>query len=69
MTVESYTTQLERVQDAIAAIESGAQEYWVAGRKLMRADLATLYAKEKWLRQMVERESRGGIRVRGMRKV
>lgn len=64
MAVEDYATQLERVQSAIAAIEGGAQSYSIAGRSLSRADLRTLYEREAWLRKMVDRVSRGGIRVR-----
>jgi hypothetical protein len=62
--VEDYATQLERVQSAIAAIEGGAQSYSIAGRSLSRADLRTLYEREAWLRKMVDRVSRGGIRIR-----
>ncbi len=61
---ETYAVQLERVQAAIAAIESGAQSYSIAGRSLSRADLNTLYEREKWLRAMVDRATRNGIRVR-----
>lgn len=61
----SYEAQLTSVQAAIAAIESGAQSYSIAGRSLSRADLATLYEREKWLRAQVDRANRGGgIRVR-----
>lgn len=69
MAIESYETQLERVQTAIARIEEGAQTYQINGRSLSRADLGDLYAKEKWLRRQVERASRGGIRVRGVTPV
>lgn len=65
MTTESYQTQLERVQTAIAAIEGGAQSYSIAGRSLSRADLQTLYDREKWLRKMADRATSGGIRLRG----
>lgn len=62
---ESYETQLERVQLAIAAIESGAQSYSIAGRSLSRADLETLYAREARLLALIGRVARGGgIRVR-----
>lgn len=59
MPVESYQVQLERVQAAIAAIESGAQSYAVEGRQFTKADLRTLYEREKYLREMVEREANG----------
>lgn len=60
-----YTTQLESVQLAIAAIEGGAQSYSIAGRSLSRGDLATLYKREQWLRAQVARAANGGgVRVR-----
>lgn len=63
LAVESYAAQLERVQTAIAAIEERGQASGIAGRSLTKADLSTLYAREKWLRKMVARETRGGIRT------
>lgn len=67
MATESYQTQLERVQAAIAAIESGSQEYSIGAgtsRTVKRGDLSTLYEREKYLRVMAERETNGGINVR-----
>ncbi len=64
MAITSYTTQLESVQAAIAAIEGGSQSYSVQGRSVSRGDLASLYEREKYLRRMVSRESGGGIPVR-----
>lgn len=65
MTTESYQTQLERVQAAIAAIEGGAQSYSIAGRAMTRGDLKTLYEREERLRALAIRETRGGgMRVR-----
>jgi hypothetical protein len=68
MAIKTYTEQLESVQTAIATIESGGQAYSISGRSMSRADLETLYAREKWLRGMAARESAGrsGIRVRGV---
>ncbi len=63
MATTSYQTQLESVQAAIAAIEGGAQSYSIQGRTLARGDLGTLYEREKYLRKMADRDSRGGIRV------
>lgn len=63
---KTYSEQLDEVQAAITAIETtGVQSYSIAGRSLTKADLATLYEREKYLRAMADRESRGGIRVRG----
>lgn len=61
---ESYAEQLDRVQAAIAAIEEGEQAYSLNGRTVSYADLQTLYQREKWLRRMVDRERRGGVRMR-----
>ena len=42
---------------AIAAIESGAQSYQIANRKVTKGDLATLYAREKSLKAEIARAS------------
>ena len=57
----SLETQLERVQMAIAAIESGAQSYQIANRKVTKGDLATLYAREKSLKAEIARASGGDL--------
>lgn len=59
--MESLETQLERVQMAIAAIESGAQSYQIANRKVTKGDLATLYAREKSLKAEIVRASGGDL--------
>lgn len=64
MAIESYQDQLERVQAAIAAIESGTQSYTMGGRTMSRGNLADLYKRETFLRKRVNRQKRGGIRVR-----
>jgi len=51
--VETLETQLERVQSAIAAIETGAQEYQIDNRRLTKADLATLYKREAALKSAI----------------
>jgi hypothetical protein len=65
----TYAEQLASVQAAITAIEnpsgSGGQEIEFEGKRRTRADLRTLYARERQLRVMVAREVRGGgIRMR-----
>ena len=59
--MESLETQLERVQMAIAAIESGAQSYQIANRKVTKGDLATLCAREKSLKAEIARASGGDL--------
>ena len=59
--MKSLETQLERVQMAIAAIESGAQSYQIANRKVTKGDLATLYAREKSLKAEIARASGGDL--------
>lgn len=60
---ESYSVQLDRVQAAIAAIESGSQSYTLLGRTFSKADYSALVSREKWLRGKVSQEARGGLRV------
>lgn len=63
MAIKTYTEQLESVQATIQKIETQGQAYEIEGntrRSLTRADLKTLYAREEYLRQRVEREQRGG---------
>lgn len=55
MEVERIKTQLESVRAAIAAIEGGAQEYQISSRRLVRADLRTLYARESALEHLLAR--------------
>lgn len=55
-----YAAQLVSINLAIAAIESGAQSYSIAGRSLSRADLRTLYDERSRLEARVDRAVRGG---------
>lgn len=55
MEIERLKTQLEGVRAAIAAIEGGAQEYQINNRRLVKADLGTLYAREKNLETRIAR--------------
>lgn len=65
----TFTEQLASVREAIGRIEEGAQSYTIStptgSRSGTRGDLETLYARERWLLKMIDRETRGGIRVRG----
>jgi len=65
----TYSEQLTSVQAAIERIEEGGQSYTIStatgSRTVTRADLETLYTREKELRRLVDRETRGGIRSRG----
>ena len=58
---EELEVQLERVQMAIAAIESGAQDYKIGNRSLSRASLATLYAREASLKTAIARRDGNDI--------
>lgn len=69
MAIKSYTEQLEETQAAITSVMMG-QAYSIStptgSRSVTKADLATLEAREKWLRRQVDGEANGGtIRVRG----
>jgi hypothetical protein len=61
----SLTDQLDSVQTAIAALESGEREVMVGRRQFGIADLATLYSRERSLKNEIARStSGGGIRMR-----
>jgi hypothetical protein len=60
---ETFAVQLDRVQQAIAAIESGSQSFTILNRSFTQADLATLYRRERELKSAIARQTRGGIRV------
>lgn len=60
---ESYAVQLDRVQAAIASIESGNQSYTILGRSFTKADLQTLYDREQRLIGQVARAARGGFKA------
>lgn len=54
--------QLDQINQAIAKIENGAQEYRIGSRLLRRGDLATLYKERRQLQQEIARgESDGGM--------
>lgn len=59
--LETLEAQLLSVRTAIAAIEGGAQEYQIGNRRLARADLATLYARETSLKTQVASLTDGGL--------
>lgn len=65
MATKTYQTQLEEVQAAITAILTNAQSVEINNRKYSYATLEKLEAMETRLRRAVERETRGGIRMRG----
>ncbi len=54
MTLEE---QLAQVNEAIAAIEIGGQEYQMGPSRLKRADLSTLYARQKELLASIESQN------------
>lgn len=51
--MDTLEIQLERVQTAIAAIETGAQKYEINNRSITKADLTTLYSREKQLKAAI----------------
>lgn len=57
--------QLESVQRAIAAIESGGQEVDIEvnqnRRRVTRADLRDLYRRENQLKAAINRQNGGGV--------
>jgi len=54
--------QLTRVQEAIAAIESGAQTIMSEGESMTRPSLSVLYDRERRLLNKIASEADGGTR-------
>lgn len=52
--------QLQQINDAIAAIEIGGQEYQIGTRRLRRADLSLLYQRQKELQAQLDAEQSDG---------
>jgi len=69
MAVLTYTEQLEQIDTAITAILTGAQSYSIGSRSKTNADLKTLLEERKRLEVLAQRETDGGIRVRGVTPV
>ena len=67
--METLETQLARVQEAIATIESGAQEYQIANRRLTKANLSTLYARENALMAAIARRDGGDLSFAQMGRI
>ena len=59
--MDTLEIQLERVRAAIAEIEGGAQEYSIANRRITKANLATLYARENALKAESARRDGGDV--------
>lgn len=53
--LERYECQLESINQAILAIETGAQEYRIGNRLARRGDLATLYKERTALENKIDR--------------
>ena len=49
--------QLEQINKAIAAIETGAQEYSIGSRRLRRADLSVLYQERRLLQRQLDEQN------------
>ena len=62
---DTLEDKLSRVQTAIESIENGGQNVSYEGRSVTKADLKTLYEREKYLEIRIDRKRRGGIRTRG----
>lgn len=67
--METLETQLTRVQEAIRAIEEGAQEYQIANRRLTKANLSTLYARENRLMAAIARRDGGDLSFAQMGRI
>ncbi|MEK5069804.1 peptidylprolyl isomerase [Sporosarcina sp. FSL K6-1508] len=57
----NVSEQLQQINNAIAAIEIGGQEYQIGSRRLKRADLSLLYQRQKELQAQVEAQQSDGL--------
>lgn len=57
----SAAEQLNQINNAIAAIENGAQEYRIGSKQIRRADLSVLYTERRRLQQLYEQEQSNSI--------
>lgn len=55
--------QLDQINQAIVAIEGGAQEYRIGSRSLRRPDLTVLYEERRKLQRQLYEENGGGTFV------
>lgn len=67
--MDTLETQLEQVRAAIAEIEGGAQEYSIANRRITKANLATLYARENSLMAAIARRDGGDLSFAQMGRI
>ena len=66
MTVKTNLAELEEVQTAISKILLKGQTWSATGQALTRADLDSLYQRQRELIPLVARDTEGGgIRLRG----
>lgn len=53
--------QLNQINKAITAIESGCQEYTINGRRFVRPDLSKLYSERAAINSQIAAEQNNGI--------
>lgn len=53
--------QINQINAAISAIENGAQEYTINGRRFVRANISVLYSERKALNSQLVAEQNNGI--------
>lgn len=52
--------QLKQINEAISAIENGAQEYQIGSRRIVKGSLSTLYSERRRLAYQLENEFNNG---------
>lgn len=58
-----YKARLTQINQAIEAIERGAQEYSIGSRRLRRADLRLLYDERRYIESQIGLSEGGGVSV------
>jgi len=55
----TYAEELELVNNAIAAIYQGGQEYYIGGRRMTRGDLKVLLERKRELEDLIALQTTG----------
>jgi len=55
--------QIEQINDAITAIEGGAQEYQIGSRRIARPNIFNLYRERQRLEEKLLQEQNSGVFV------
>lgn len=62
--MDDIQTQINQINEAISAIEGGAQSYSINNRKIERAKISDLYAERRALISQLNTDLNGGFGIK-----